>query len=72
MNFSKENELQNEMEQLDKLSETSGGVHMQRSINILNKQIEQKIMEINEKKDGTLKIQGVLEEFETKFNEVNV
>jgi hypothetical protein len=60
------------MEQLDKLSETSGGVHMQRSINILNKQIEQKIMEINEKKDGTLKIQGVLEEFETKFNEVNV
>ncbi len=59
-----------EMEQLDKLSEANGGIHQQRLINILSKQIEQKVLDINQKKQETLKIESDLEEFKNKLKTV--
>ncbi len=63
--------MQNKIEQLDRLSETSGGMHKQRLINIMNKQIEQKTAEINEKKESVSKVDCALDELKVKLDDVS-
>ena len=67
--FLKEQELQLEIEKLEKLAANSDGVgggfqHKQRLFNILSKQIEQKEISINEKRTE-------IEDFKALFEKAN-
>ena len=72
-----ENELQQEIEMLEKLASSGEGVsggfqHKQRLLNFLNKQIEQKENSINEKKAEVLELNKVADESKNKLNIVNI
>ncbi len=52
------------------MGELGGSTHKKRLINVLNKQIEQKEGEINEKKNHIEGLEKVLEKSREKFNGV--
>lgn len=71
----KDNQLQHEIDQLEKLAasgnETLGGLQQkQRIINILNKQIEQKQTDLNDKRAEINKMNESLEVLNKNFAEV--
>lgn len=73
----KENELQQEIELLEKLAASGdvsiGGLQQkQRFINILNKQIEQKQSSLNEKQSEIDKINQTIEGINERFNKVKL
>ena len=74
--FKKENELQQEMELLEKMAndgEGLGGMQQkQRYINILNKQIQQRNQDIGEKQDQLEKLKETAQELNDKLNNVRL
>lgn len=67
-----ENDLKQELENLDKLGELPGGgyAHKMRFINMLRKQIEQKELETQDKKQNIDKLEKQVEELKEKLNNV--
>jgi hypothetical protein len=68
--ISKDNELQHELDQLDKLGEMGGGAHKQRLINVLNKQIEQRESLIGEKRSEIEGLEKKLGKSREKIDQV--